>query len=61
MTEGKLKPTKENLSQAKDRTSLFYDFIVNYIIHQPVYKLNKDYAKHIDLALESLAKAQEEI
>jgi hypothetical protein len=56
-----LYPTKNAIDEAKDRTELFYDFIVNYIVRQPVYKLNKDYAKYIDLALENLAKAKEEI
>ena len=54
-------PTKEDITEASDRVELFYSFIVNYLIQQPVYKLNKDYAKHIDTALEGLAKAKEAI
>ena len=56
-----LNPTKEDILEASDRVELFYSFIVNYLIQQPVYKLNKDYAKHIDTALEGLAKAKEAI
>jgi|TARA_Y100000389_G_C17412054_1_gene491513 hypothetical protein len=61
MTGKHLNPTKEDIIEATDRVELFYSFIVNYLIQQPVYKLNKDYAKHIDIALEGLAKAKEEI
>ena len=56
-----LQPKENDKREAADRVELFYSFIVNYLIQQPVYKLNKDYAKHIDIALESLAKAKEEI
>ncbi len=61
MTERELNPTKEDKLEASDRVELFYSFIVNYLIQQPVYKLNKDYAKHIDTALEGLAKAKEAV
>lgn len=53
-------PTREDIIEAGDRIELFYSFIVNYLIQQPVYKLNKDYAKHIDIALENLAMAKEQ-
>ena len=61
MIEKGLNLTKEDIIEARDRVELFYSFIVNYLIQQPVYKLNKDYAKHIDTALEGLAKAKEAI
>ena len=61
MTGKHLNPTKEDIIEATDRVELFYSFIVNYLIQQSVYKLNKDYAKHIDIALEGLAKAKEKI
>ena len=61
MTGRELKPTKEDITEASDRVELFYSFIVNYLIQQSVYKLNKDYAKHIDIALEGLAEAKEKI
>ena len=61
MTGRELNPTKEDKLEASDRVELFYSFIVNYLIQQPVYKLNKDYAKHIDTELEGLAKAKEAI
>lgn len=61
MTGRELNPTKEDKLEASDRVELFYSFIVNYLIQQSVYKLNKDYAKHIDIALEGLAKAKEKI
>ena len=54
-----LKPSIDKLKEANDRTELFHDFIVNYIIHHSVYKLDKEYSKYIDDALESLEKGQE--
>jgi len=59
MIRKELKPSIDNLKEANDRTELFHDFIVNYIIHHPVYKLDKEYSKYIDYALESLEKGQE--
>ena len=56
-----LQPKENDKREAADRVELFYSFIVNYLIQQSVYKLNKDYAKHIDTALEGLAKAKEAI
>lgn len=56
--ENQLKPTKKQIDEALDRTEMFYDMIINYIVHHPVYKLNKSYAKHIDLVIENLAKSQ---
>jgi len=59
MIRKELKPSIDNLKEANDRTELFHDFIVNYIIHHSVYKLDKEYSKYIDDALESLEKGQE--
>ena len=59
MTRKEPKPSKDKLKEAIDRTELFHDFIVNYIIHHSVYKLDKEYSKYIDIALESLEKGQE--
>tara|TARA_R110002074_G_scaffold208786_1_gene377664 strand:- start:2129 stop:2341 length:213 start_codon:yes stop_codon:yes gene_type:complete len=59
MTRKEPKPSKDKLKEAVDRTELFHDFIVNYIIHHSVYKLDKEYSKYIDIALESLEKGQE--
>lgn len=59
MTRKELKPSIDKLKEANDRTELFHDFIVNYIIHHSVYKLDKEYSKYIDVALESLEKGQE--
>lgn len=59
MTRKELKPSKDKLKEAIDRTELFHDFIVNYIIHHTVYKLDKEYSKHIDKAIENLEIAQE--
>ena len=59
MTRKEPKPSKDKLKEAVDRTELFHDFIVNYIIHHSVYKLDKEYSKYIDVALESLEKGQE--
>tara|TARA_Y100000385_G_scaffold283903_1_gene340939 strand:- start:630 stop:815 length:186 start_codon:yes stop_codon:yes gene_type:complete len=56
-----LQPKESDKREATDRVELFYSFIVNYLVQQPVYKLNKSYAKHIDIVLEGLAKAKEEI
>ncbi len=56
--ENQLKPTKKQIDEALDRTEMFYDMIINYIVHHSVYKLNKSYAKHIDLVIENLAKSQ---
>lgn len=61
MTEKSLHPTKEANDEAAERVELFHDFIVNYLIHHPVYKLNKDFAKHIDIAVEQLAIAKTKI
>ena len=59
MIRKELKPSIDKLKEANDRTELFNDFIVNYIIHHSVYKLDKEYSKYIDDALESLEKGQE--
>ena len=59
MIRKELKPSIDKLKEANDRTELFHDFIVNYIIHHSVYKLDKEYSKYIDDALESLEKGQE--
>ena len=56
-----LHPTKEANAEAAERVELFHDFIVNYLIHHPVYKLNKDFSKHIDSAVEQLAVAKTKI
>ena len=40
-----LQPKENDKREAADRVELFYSFIVNYLIQQPVYKLNKDYGK----------------
>lgn len=61
MTTKDLHPTKEANAEAADRVELFHSFLVNYIIQHPVYKLNKDFAKHIDDAVVSLEKAKVKI
>jgi hypothetical protein len=61
MTEKSLHPTEEANAEAADRVELFHDFIVNYLIHHPVYKLNKDFSKHIDNAIEQLEIAKTKI
>ena len=47
MTRKELKPSIDKLKEANDRTELFHDFIVNYIIHHSVYKLDKSKIGHI--------------
>ena len=59
MTREKLNPNKKSIDEAIDRTELFHGFILNYIIHEPVYKLDKDFAVLIDNALEGLEKGKE--
>ena len=61
MTERGLQPRERDNAEAADRVELFHSFIVNYIIQHPVYKLNKDFAKHIDDAVVSLEKAKVKI
>lgn len=61
MTERKLHPSKDERKEANDRIELFHDFIVNYIVHHSVYKLNKDFSKHIDICLVEIEKAQTKI
>ena len=56
-----LQPKETDKREAADRVELFHDFIVNYIIHHPVYKLNKDFSKHIDKCIEELERAQTKI
>jgi hypothetical protein len=58
MIERELLPRGRDNREAADRVELFHSFIVNYLIQHPVYKLNKDFAKHIDDAVVSLEKAK---
>ena len=54
-----LKPSKNNVNESVDRLNLFHDFLVNYIIYHPTYKLDKSFSKYIDKALENLEKGQQ--
>tara|TARA_S200002703_G_scaffold58894_2_gene51143 strand:+ start:449 stop:619 length:171 start_codon:yes stop_codon:yes gene_type:complete len=53
-----MKPKERDKIEAADRVELFHSFLINYIIHHSVYKLNKDFAKHIDIAVENLERAK---
>ena len=53
-----MSPKESDKVEAADRVELFHSFLVNYIIHHSVYKLNKEFAKHIDIAVENLEKAK---
>jgi len=56
-----MSPRERDKIEAEERVELFHDFLVNYIIHHPVYKLNKDFSKHIDTAVEQLEIAKTKI
>ena len=56
-----LQPKENDKREASDREELFHDFIVNYVIHHPVYKLNKDFSKHIDKCIEEMEIAKTKI
>ena len=56
-----MKPTTKEVEQAIDRTGILYDSIVENVVRHSVYKLNKNFAKHIDDVLEALAKAHQSI
>ena len=58
MKKERLQPKESDKVEASDRVELFHSFLINYIIHHPVYKLNKDFAKHIDVEVESLERAK---
>jgi len=61
MKKVELQPREKDKVEAKDRVELFHDFIVDYIVRHPVYKLDKEFAKHIDISLEQLAIAKTKI
>lgn len=56
-----MKPTTKEVEQAIDRTGILYDSIVENVVRHSVYKLDKNFAKHIDAALEALTKAHQSI
>lgn len=56
-----LKPKDDDVKTAIDRLELFHSMIVNYIIHQSAYKLDKEYSKYIDDTLENLEKGQQHL
>lgn len=56
-----MNPKESDKKEAADRVELFHNFIINYVVYHPVYKLNKDFAKHIDEAIEQLTKAKTKI
>lgn len=56
-----LHPKENDKREAADRVELFHNFIVNYVIHHPVYKLNKDFSKHIDKSIKELEIAKTKI
>ena len=53
-----MNPKERDKTEAADRVELFHSFLINYIIYYLVYKLNKDFAKHIDIAVENLERAK---
>jgi len=53
-----MKPSIKEVEQAIDRTSILYDSIVGNVVRHSVYKLDKEFAKHIDDVLDSLSRAQ---
>ena len=57
--KGKPDLSKKSVAESVDRLNLFHDFIVNYPIYHPTYKLDKSFSKHIDKALEHLEKGQQ--
>ena len=56
-----MKPTTKEVEQAIDRTCILYDSIVENVVRHSVYKLDKNFAKHIDDTLEALTKAHQSI
>jgi len=56
-----MKPTTKEVEQAIDRTCIHYDSIVENVVRHSVYKLDKNFAKHIDDTLEALTKAHQSI
>lgn len=58
---GKMNPSDKEVEQALDRTHILYNSIVENVVHHSVYKLDKEFAKHIDNVLEALTKAHQSI
>lgn len=51
-------PSDDEIKQALDRSNILYNSIVENIVRHPVYKLDKQFSKHIDSLIDSLVQAQ---
>ena len=56
-----MNPSDKEVEQALDRTHILYNSIIENVVRHSVYKLDKEFAKHIDVALEALSKASTSI
>jgi hypothetical protein len=51
-------PSNDEIKQALDRSNILYNSIVENIVRHSVYKLDKQFSKHIDSMIDSLVQAQ---
>lgn len=51
-------PSDDEIKQALDRSNILYNSIVENIVRHSVYKLDKQFSKHIDSMIDSLVQAQ---